>query len=58
MGPVRKERVHEIAQVSRLISPRVDDVVRSMYPPLDPRLLEARSSALVLSVSQLALIVR
>lgn len=58
MGPVRKERVQEIAEVCRLISPRVDDVVRSMYPPLDPRLLEARTSALVLSVSQLALIVR
>lgn len=27
-----------------------------MYPPLDPRLLEARSSALVLAVGQLALL--
>lgn len=30
--------------------------VRSMYPPLDPRLLEARLSALVLAVGQLALL--
>lgn len=27
-----------------------------MYPPLDPRLLEARASALVLAVGQLALL--
>lgn len=37
---------------------RVDDVVQSMYPPLDARLLEARAAALALAVSQLALITR
>lgn len=31
-------------------------LVRSMYPPLDARLLEARLSALVLAVGQLALL--
>ncbi|KAJ8954363.1 hypothetical protein NQ318_011036 [Aromia moschata] len=40
------------------ISSRVDDMVRSMYPPLDPRLLEARAAALTLAVTHLALIAR
>lgn len=33
-------------------------MVRSMYPPLDPRLLEARAVALILAVSHLALIAK
>lgn len=33
-------------------------MVRSMYPPLDPRLLEARAAALTLAVTHLALIAR
>ena len=45
-------------QVARRISPRVDDVVRSMYPPLDPRVLEARTAALALAVTNLALVTR
>ncbi|XP_040294370.1 transmembrane protein 98 [Bufo bufo] len=32
----------DIIVVAKRISPRVDDVVRSMYPPLDPKLLDAR----------------
>lgn len=36
----------------------MDDTVRSMYPPLDPRLLEARAAALTLAVTHLALIAR
>lgn len=44
--------------MARRISPRVDDVVRSMYPPLDPRLLEARTAALVLAVTNLSLVTR
>ncbi|KAG9350074.1 hypothetical protein JZ751_026427 [Albula glossodonta] len=36
----------------------VDDVVRSMYPPLDPKLLDARATALLLSVSHLVLVTR
>jgi hypothetical protein len=36
----------------------VDDVVRSMYPPLDARLLEARTAALALAVAHLALVTR
>ncbi|KTF77654.1 hypothetical protein cypCar_00039996 [Cyprinus carpio] len=32
----------DIITVAKRISPRVDDVVRSMYPPLDPILLDAR----------------
>lgn len=29
-----------------------------MYPPLDPRLLESRCQSLVLSVAQLAMVIR
>ncbi|XP_018319569.1 transmembrane protein 98-like [Agrilus planipennis] len=48
----------QIIDCAKRISSRVDDVVRSMYPPLDPRLLEARTAALTLAVTQLALITR
>lgn len=48
----------EIIEVAKKISPRVDDVVKAMYPPLDPRLLEARCIALILSVNHLALITK
>ncbi|XP_048373534.1 transmembrane protein 98 [Sphaerodactylus townsendi] len=48
----------DIIVVAKRISPRVDDVVRSMYPPLDPKLLDARTTALLLSVSHLVLITR
>jgi len=47
-----------LLKVARRISPRVDDVVRSMYPPLDARLLEARTAALALAVTHLALVTR
>lgn len=33
-------------------------MVRSMYPPLDPRLLEARAAALTLAVTHLALLAK
>lgn len=36
------ETLMEIVAIAKRISPRVDDIVKSMYPPLDPRLLEAR----------------
>ncbi|NWX09603.1 TMM98 protein, partial [Caloenas nicobarica] len=48
----------DIIVVAKRISPRVDDVVRSMYPPLDPKLLDARATALLLSVSHLVLVTR
>lgn len=54
----QQNKLWEIIRVAQRISPRVDDVVQSMYPPLDPRLLEARCLALVLSVSQLAVVIR
>uniref|UniRef100_A0A8C5SRA4 Transmembrane protein 98 n=1 Tax=Laticauda laticaudata TaxID=8630 RepID=A0A8C5SRA4_LATLA len=50
--------LNDIIVVAKRISPRVDDVVRSMYPPLDPKLLDARTTALLLSVSHLVLITR
>uniref|UniRef100_A0A8C5HFD6 Transmembrane protein 98 n=1 Tax=Gouania willdenowi TaxID=441366 RepID=A0A8C5HFD6_GOUWI len=50
--------LNDIITVAKRISPRVDDVVRSMYPPLDPILLDARATALLLSVSHLVLVTR
>lgn len=37
-----QEALTEIVSVAKRISPRVDEVVQSISPPLDPRLLEAR----------------
>jgi len=37
------EILTQLVSVARRIGPRVDDVVNALYPPLDPRLLEARS---------------
>ena len=37
-----QELLTDIIAVAKRINPRVDEVVNSMYPPLDPRLLEAR----------------
>jgi len=54
----QQQKLWEIIRIAQRISPRVDDVVQSMYPPLDPRLLEARCLALVLSVSQLAVVIK
>jgi len=48
----------EIVDSAKRISGRVDDMVRSMYPPLDPLLLEARAAALTLAVTHLALIAK
>ncbi|XP_053556158.1 transmembrane protein 98 isoform X2 [Bombina bombina] len=50
--------LNDIIVVAKRISPRVDDVVRSMYPPLDPKLLDARTTALLLSVSHLVLVTK
>ncbi|KAI1292781.1 Transmembrane protein 98 [Halotydeus destructor] len=54
----QQKKLWEIIKVAQRISPRVDDVVTSMYPPLDPRLLESRCQSLVMSVSQLAMVIR
>ncbi|XP_060553348.1 uncharacterized protein LOC132714467 [Ruditapes philippinarum] len=53
-----EEMLTEIVSVAKKINPRVDEVVNSMYPPLDPRLLEARCTALVLLVSHLVLVTK
>ncbi|KAL3831434.1 hypothetical protein ACJMK2_023185 [Sinanodonta woodiana] len=53
-----EELLTDIITVSKRIGPRVDEVVQSMYPPLDARLLEARCTALVLSVSHLVLVTK
>ena len=36
------ELLTDIVSIAKRISPRVDEVVLTLYPPLDPRLLEAR----------------
>ncbi|KAK7110517.1 transmembrane protein 98-like [Littorina saxatilis] len=62
MGNAQNIRTQEtqtdLVTIARRISPRVDEVVKSMYPPLDPRLLEARCTALVLSVSHLVMVTK
>lgn len=47
---------HRLIESTKRVPFRVDDVVRSMHPPLDLRLLEARLAALVLAVGQVALL--
>ncbi|XP_045472317.1 transmembrane protein 98-like [Harmonia axyridis] len=53
-----KKALASIVENAKKISSRVDDMVQSMYPPLDPRLLEARAAALTLAVSHLVLVAR
>ncbi|XP_065194162.1 transmembrane protein 98-like [Sycon ciliatum] len=50
------EQLNDIIAVAKKITPRVDDVVKSLYPPLDPILIEARATALHLSVNHLVLV--
>lgn len=51
-----KGSTDRLVEAAKRVPSRVDDVVHSMYPPIDVRLLEARAAALVLSVGQLALL--
>lgn len=51
-----KTSTGRLIEAIKRVSYRVDDVVASMYPPLDARLLEARLAALVLAVGQVALL--
>lgn len=51
-----KTSTSRLIEAIKRVSYRVDDVVASMYPPLDARLLEARLAALVLAVGQVALL--
>lgn len=53
-----QEAMTDIIAMAKQITPRVDEVVWSMYPPLDPRLLEARCTALVISVNHLVYVVK
>lgn len=55
IAPVQLE---EIVQVAQRITPRVDDLMTAIQPPLNPNLLEARAAALIFSVSHLALIIK
>ncbi|XP_055145201.1 transmembrane protein 98-like [Symphalangus syndactylus] len=50
--------VSDIVVVAKWNSPRVDDVVKSMYPLLDPKLLDTGTTALLLSVCHLVLVTR
>lgn len=53
----QQRKLWEIIRIAQKISPRVDDVVQSMYNG-DARLLEARCFAVVLSVSHLAIAIK
>lgn len=55
MGP-QKSSTYKLIEAAKRIPSRVDDVVKSMYPPLDARLLEARTAALILAVGQMTLL--
>ncbi|XP_011499232.1 PREDICTED: transmembrane protein 98-like [Ceratosolen solmsi marchali] len=48
----------EIIDIARCIPQKADDVVLSLYPPIDARLLEARVVALVLTVTHLGLVTK
>lgn len=56
--PKTSDSLSDIVEVAKRINPRVDDVVKCMYPPIDPRLLEARSAALLLSLQHLVLVTK
>ena len=45
------ETLTDLVAIARHIGTRVDDVVRALYPPLDPRLLEARCAPLYFILS-------
>nr|XP_018669736.1 transmembrane protein 98 [Ciona intestinalis] len=47
-----------IVGVAKRITPRVDDVISSIAPPLNPISLESKCSALIYSVQHLAILVR
>ncbi|KAF2359099.1 hypothetical protein FHG87_010144 [Trinorchestia longiramus] len=53
LEPLPQYQILRIIEASRKVSSRVDDVARAMYSPLDPRLLEARCSALTLTLALL-----
>lgn len=52
----RRDATVRLIEATKRVPSRVDDVVRSMNPPFDLRLLEARLAALVLAVGQVALL--
>lgn len=52
----KRDSTQRLIESTKRVPFRVDDVVRSMHPPLDLRLLEARLAALVLAVGQVALL--
>lgn len=54
----RAENGESIASVARQLSQHVEDVASAMYPPLDPRLVEARCTALMLCMTHLVLMVK
>lgn len=55
---IHPSHINEIVVVSKCITPRVDDVMRAISPPIDIKQLEDRSAALIYSVQHLALLLR
>ena len=55
---IHPSHMNEIVVVAKCITPRVDDVMRAISPPINTKQLEARSAALIYSVQHLALLLR
>ena len=55
---IHPSQMNEIVVVSKCITPRVDDVMRAISPPIDIKQLEDRSAALIYSVQHLAFLLR
>ena len=55
---IHPSQMNEIVVVSKCITPRVDDVMRAISPPIDINQLEDRSAALIYSVQHLAFLLR
>ncbi|CAD5123855.1 DgyrCDS12161 [Dimorphilus gyrociliatus] len=52
------EKLEEIIRVAKMMTPRVDDLIYSMYSPLDHHLLEVKSKRLIQIVNQLVVVTR
>ena len=55
---IHPSHLNEIVVVAKCITPRVDDVMAAISPPINIKQLEARSAALIYSVQHLALLLR
>jgi len=54
MGTTDPKRFNEVALMARGVIPLVDDMLRSMCPPINPHQVEERAAALLQGISQLS----